>query len=128
MSRTIYISGPMTGIKDFNRKEFFKAQARLTAQGFVVLNPAVNPMGLTYAQYMQIDIAMLQVCDSIYLLKGYSKSKGAGAELALARSLGFKEYYEHEGHYIDASGDLLASVLVTDGEISDIVEVALAVN
>ncbi len=115
MSKIIYISGPMTGHEDYNRQAFYKAEARLKSAGFVVLNPAVNPEGLSYAQYMLIDVAMLNVCDCIYMLIGHEDSPGAKAELALAKSMKFKEYYEQEGDYLEAADDLLVNVLVTNG-------------
>lgn len=94
MSNKIYISGPMTGIKNANRESFNAAQAMLTKKGFVVLNPAVNPAGLTYEEYMRIDMAMLGVCSAIYMLDGHIKSKGATAELAYAKSCDFGVFYE----------------------------------
>lgn len=97
MSKTIYISGPMTGIKNVNREAFNAAQAMLNKKGFVVLNPAVLPAGLTYEEYMRIDIAMLGVCSAIYMLAGHLKSKGATAELAYAKSCGFEVFYQESG-------------------------------
>jgi hypothetical protein len=97
MNKIIYISGPMTGMKNFNKKAFDDAQMLLTMQGHVVLNPAVNPMGLTYQQYMAIDFAMLSVCNAIYMLTGYENSPGAKAELAYAKSCSFEVFYEDNG-------------------------------
>jgi hypothetical protein len=97
MCKTIYISGPMTGIKNVNREGFTAAQAMLNKKGFVVLNPAVNPDGLTYEEYMRIDFAMLAVCSAIYMLAGHENSKGATAELAYAKSCGFEVFYEDSG-------------------------------
>ena len=39
---TIYIAGPMSGIKDWNFPAFFKAEAELEALGYKVINPAHN--------------------------------------------------------------------------------------
>jgi len=97
MSKIIYISGPMTGIKNANKEAFDDAQIMLTEQGFIALNPAVNPDGLTYEQYMRIDMAMLAVCNAIYMLTGYEHSKGAAAELAYAKCCGFEVFYEDTG-------------------------------
>ena len=36
----VYLSGPMTGLPDFNRPAFHAAAAALRAQGYVVINPA----------------------------------------------------------------------------------------
>lgn len=115
----------MTGRKNFNREAFFKAEARLKAQGFVVLNPAVNPDGLTYEQYMRIDFAMLAVCDCIYMLNDYEHSKGARAELAYAESLGFTVHYEDRGHFIQSARDYIATVFSTNGIDSEFNDVAV---
>ncbi|PNK67513.1 DUF4406 domain-containing protein [Hafnia paralvei] len=83
----VYIAGPMTGLPEFNRPAFFSAAADLVTNGDTPLNPAVLPDGLSQADYMAICIAMLQRADSILLLKGWSESSGACAELALAEKL-----------------------------------------
>ena len=101
MKKTIYISGPITAATDeqqaLNLRAFFKAEAKLQKLGFVVLNPAVLPVGLPYKSYMQIDVAMLQVCDCIYMLIGHACSPGAKGELAIAKSIKLEEFYESEG-------------------------------
>ncbi|MBB7007809.1 DUF4406 domain-containing protein, partial [Escherichia coli] len=43
----VYIAGPMTGYKNFNREAFHKAEEELKREGHTVLNPAVLPDGLT---------------------------------------------------------------------------------
>lgn len=83
----IYIAGPMTGIPEFNRPEFFKAEAQLIEKGYITLNPAQLPGGLTDAQYMDICCAMLRAVDAIYMLEGWERSAGARAEKALAEKL-----------------------------------------
>ena len=42
----VYLSGPMTGLPDFNRPAFHAAAAALRAQGYVVINPAEVDLGL----------------------------------------------------------------------------------
>ena len=64
----VYIAGAMSGIQNANREAFFEASKMLRGFDYIVLNPAILPDGLTQAEYMAIDIAMLQVADSIYLL------------------------------------------------------------
>lgn len=83
----VYIAGPMTVLPDFNRPAFFAAADELAVNGDTPLNPAVLPDGLSQADYMAICIAMLQRADTILLLKGWSESAGACAELALAEKL-----------------------------------------
>lgn len=86
----IYICGPMTGIKDFNRPAFNLEAELLEQGGDVVLNPAVLPSGLSQFQYMDICLAMLRSADAILLLNGWELSSGAQAEMALAHKLGLK--------------------------------------
>ena len=75
----VFISGPMTGYKNFNRRKFNRV-ARKLSKRYTVLNPAVLPDGLIYEQYQEICLAMLKDCDAIYMLKGWEKSKGAVIE------------------------------------------------
>tara|TARA_R110000772_G_scaffold123063_3_gene229263 strand:+ start:1384 stop:2298 length:915 start_codon:yes stop_codon:yes gene_type:complete len=90
----IYISGPMTSHDSFNRPAFNSTSDALSLAGYIVLNPAILPDGLTQAQYMQIDLTMLQCCDAIFMLKNWDDSAGAMAEHALAMKLGLKVIHE----------------------------------
>ncbi|MGT3827036.1 DUF4406 domain-containing protein [Enterobacter kobei] len=87
-SSKVYIAGPMTGLPDYNRDAFFRAEAELIHHGHTVLNPAVLSDRLTQHQYMDICLAMLRSADSIYLLRGWEQSRGAKAEKAMAEKLG----------------------------------------
>ena len=90
-----FISGAMTGIENFNREAFFKAEEELKKKGYVVLNPATLPDGLERECYLDIDFAMLRQADSIYMLKGWEKSKGARGELLVALMLGIDVLFEN---------------------------------
>lgn len=104
--KTIYISGPMTGIPDLNFPAFYAAQEMLESKGYRVINPAeigktlTIPDGLTEKQvhlfYVREDIkAMInEGCTVIYLLKGWESSEGAWMEVAVARMLQFEVLYE----------------------------------
>jgi hypothetical protein len=86
----IYISGPITGIEGY-MKRFDETERLLTSKGFTVINPAkVNaqlPGNTTHEEYMKTSIAMLDMCDTIYMMKGWEKSKGCSIE--------FEYAYEH---------------------------------
>lgn len=84
----VYISGPMSGIADYNFPAFFAAEVELRDCGDTVLNPARNPKGLEYNHYMDIAMAMIRASDAVCLLPGWENSKGAKAEVAYAESLG----------------------------------------
>ena len=79
----IYISGAITGTNDYTER-FAKAEKELTEQGYSVVNPAkVNaqlPEDTTYEEYMKMCFCMLDMCDGIYMLKGWEKSCGANRE------------------------------------------------
>lgn len=83
----IYISGAITGTDDYMER-FAKAEKELTEQGYSVVNPAkVNaqlPEDTTYEEYMKMCFCMLDLCDSIYMLNGWSKSCGANREYGYA--------------------------------------------
>lgn len=85
----IYIAGPMTGYPGWNKVRFASAEINLSDNGHTVLNPARhipfrNPEKITHAQYMKIAFAMIDACDTIYLLDGWRDSKGATQEYKYA--------------------------------------------
>lgn len=94
---TIYIAGPMTGIKDYNRPAFFDAAKRCEEAGFTVINPAVLPVDLPERSYAPICTAMIDAADAVYLLDGFEKSVGARAEKQYAKWQGkillFEEFH-----------------------------------
>lgn len=83
----IYISGAITGTDDYMER-FSKAEKELAENGYSVINPAkVNaqlPEDTTYEEYMKMCFCMLDMCDSIYMLKGWDKSCGANREYGYA--------------------------------------------
>jgi len=83
----IYLAGPMTGIEDFNYPAFHEQAARLRALGYTVLNPAENPLCDSWEGYMRLAVAQLVQCDAVALLSGWSDSRGALIERALAFDL-----------------------------------------
>jgi len=87
---TLYIAGPMTGLKDFNRSAFNDAEKKLRAAGYEVLNPARQPDGLDRREYMRRGVADVLEADGIATLWDWVNSKGAFAEVALAEAVGVK--------------------------------------
>ena len=96
--KKIYISGPITGLDYKKAKDNFEdAEKRITEQGHMAVNPMrLLPEGLAYESYMRADIMALMTCDSIYMLEGFRKSRGALAELCVARVIRLEVLYEEE--------------------------------
>ncbi|WP_461606561.1 DUF4406 domain-containing protein [Aeromonas rivipollensis] len=84
----IFISGPMSGLPNFNRDAFNAEAHRLLGLGHVALNPAILPDGLEQHQYMAICIEMVKMADQLVMLPGWERSAGARAEHALAIKIG----------------------------------------
>ncbi|NLC35924.1 MAG: DUF4406 domain-containing protein [Alcaligenaceae bacterium] len=91
---TIYISGPMTGHPDLNFPLFADVALALRMAGFDVVNPAelAHQPDDDWVACMRRDIAALVECDSIVMLPGYQRSRGAMLELKVARELGMRVY------------------------------------
>lgn len=85
----IYISGPMTGIKDHNFPAFNATSDRLRALGFRVENPADKGKidGWEWHDYLRYDIGKLIKCDGIFMLRGWRLSKGGSFEYEIAKNL-----------------------------------------
>lgn len=82
----IYISGPISGTNDYMER-FGKAQLELLEQGYEVFNPAcvgAVMLPLTYEEYMRLDLHLMDLCEAVYMLKGWQNSKGANREYGYA--------------------------------------------
>lgn len=83
----IYITGPMEGNKE-NFKRFARAEKELKRQGHVVVNPArVNaqlPQGTSRQGYLNMSLCMLEMCEVIFLLRGWDRSQHCNAEVSYA--------------------------------------------
>lgn len=88
--RRIYIAGPMTGYKDCNFPAFNAQAEALRGLGYHVENPADHGVvdGAEWQDYLRYDISRLSTCEAIFLLPGWSKSKGAALEVYIAKALG----------------------------------------
>lgn len=84
----VYIAGAMTG-KFYYKEPFMKAERELKELGHIVVNPAYLPEGL--ADYFEINKAMIDQCDCIYVLEGWENSVGTKKELEYVKSKGWSE-------------------------------------
>lgn len=112
----VYIAGPMRGIPQFNFPAFFAAERQLLARGYEVFNPAREDIvahgkdisfgndtgcerqaaqehGFNLRVALSRDLQFICLADIIALLPGWEHSKGAKAELAVARALGLEEIH-----------------------------------
>lgn len=92
----VYISGPMSGLENYNFEAFDNAAKFIRDRGDIAVNPATRGKEwvakngnreMTEGEYrrMIIDgLNDLRSCDKIYLLKGWENSKGAKEELSVA--------------------------------------------
>ena len=131
---TVYIAGAMTGIPFFNFPAFDAAAARFRlCFGYAVINPAdmdraigfdamtlpanhdwyTFPPCLSFADCVTRDIEGVRRCDAIYMLEGWTSSKGARAEFALAEWLGKKIWYENETLPVEEPPVQLPNILAT---------------
>lgn len=91
--QTVYVSGPMTGLPDFNRPAFHVEAARLRALGYQVESPAENTGGGSWLGYMRLALVQVAICDWLYMLPGWERSKGAEIEHRLALDIGLAVFY-----------------------------------
>lgn len=86
---TVYIAGPMTGIPDHNKPGFDDAVNAATtyfpAKTWII-TPFYKPLPDNRTDGVLSDIDMLSKCDAIVLIPGWSRSRGAVAELLIAAS------------------------------------------
>ena len=77
----IYIAGKISGDGDYVSK-FERAKEKLRREGYIVLNPAVLPEGMSNAECMRICLAMVDVADRVAFLPDFLESPGALVEFA----------------------------------------------
>lgn len=86
MMNRAYLSGPMTGIVDWNFPLFNAEAKRLRALGWDIANPAENGNeGKPWHMCLRKDIAQLVTCDFLFLLPNWMNSEGAHLEMLVAK-------------------------------------------
>lgn len=91
----VYISGQISGRSaEETAGAFYEAALKLESQGYTPVSPYMGDEGKTWGEYMRRDIKLLMDCDGIFMLSGWSVSRGANIERELAKSLGFSIFYE----------------------------------
>ena len=87
MGVKVYIAGRISGDPSY-REKFGDAEIALRRAGYVVLNPARLPDGLSQADYMRICFAMIDCADAVYFLPDWALSEGARIERAYCEKCG----------------------------------------
>ncbi len=100
MIRKMYISGPMTGLEDWNYPAFHAMAAAAESAGWLPINPADNFGGkpdLPKHVYMLMDIQNLLHAQAILMLVGWEQSVGARLERKIAQALDLHVFYAADG-------------------------------
>ncbi len=88
--QVIYLSGPMTGLPDYNRPAFDERARLMREAGYIVNNPAdiSRQYGLDkpYAFFFRESMRMLLRSDVVYVFGDITNSKGAIMELNVAKT------------------------------------------
>lgn len=88
----LYLSGPMSGLPEFNFPAFHKVAGLLRAKGHFVVSPAeiTTDTGASWQECLRADIKALCDCDAVALMDGWEHSNGAHLELHIAHRLGLR--------------------------------------
>ena len=125
-SSRLYLSGPMTGLPEYNYPAFHKAARALRRAGYRVVNPAElhphsrlrrwlaamkarlnlapSPQFPTWGEYMRAALVGLLGCEAIVLLPGWEHSRGARCEVSLAAELGMRRCTTEEALTANTEG------------------------
>lgn len=95
-----YVSGPMTGLPEYNYPTFEYATTRLRKLGLQVLSPHEIPPpseklqeNLLWEYYMRKCQKQMEVCQALVQLPGWPQSRGALQELQWAIDHRYKAFY-----------------------------------
>lgn len=120
MNNRIYISGPITGVKGwervfaaaeatcesvafFDRHGGFYLYYKSRRFGFEAVSPREFNAGVRYKRYKRWWLNMMRSyffligCSYVYMLRGWHESRGARREHTLATLLGKEIIYEEDG-------------------------------
>ena len=88
-TQTVYLSGPMTGLPDYNREAFNLRAEAFRAAGYTVKNPAdisvTHGTEKSYGFYFKRALRLMLECDVVYVFGDITQSAGVELELQAAR-------------------------------------------
>lgn len=97
-NQIVYLSGPMTGLPDYNREAFNMRAESFRAQGYIVNNPADisvrHGTDKSYEFYLRRSLRMLLDSDVMYIFGDITESKGVETELEVAKKVGIRTIWE----------------------------------
>ena len=93
--KVVYLAGPITGVENY-WEPFENADDVLSSWGFIVLNPARLPQGMTREQYMRICHSMIDCADIVLFLPHWYRSEGATVEWTYCKYNGKTTVYSIE--------------------------------
>lgn len=104
--KKIYIAGPVTGVDGY-RENFEKAEQILRRSGYEPVNPtaAGEVDGADYRYYINRGLRLLEDCDGIAMLPGFTDSPGARLEHRYAVTVDILIF----GIDLDGSGGVLGA-------------------
>lgn len=94
--KKVYISGRISGEpREECKAKFERACQEAKAQGYDPMSPWQNglPENAPWEEQMKADIRMMMLCDEVWALPDYWKSRGANIEVKLAYNLGMTVKY-----------------------------------
>lgn len=99
-TQTVYLSGPMTDLPDYNRESFNLRAEAFRAAGYTVKNPAeisvTHGTDKSYGFYFKRALRMMLESDVVYVFGDITQSRGAEMELQAAQLAGMPIVRENE--------------------------------
>jgi len=104
----VYLSGKMSGLKNYGKENFDRAEKQLRQEGFTKI---VNPYKLgiklskklhrklediSYEEFLKNDLIELLKCNMIYMLENWADSRGCTIERKLAIDCNIFIMYERK--------------------------------
>lgn len=81
--KKIYLSGAISNNPEYKKQ--FTRKYRELEEKYIVLSPLFINANLEWKEHMHIDLAMIDVCDVVYMMKGWKDSRGAKIEEVYAQ-------------------------------------------
>ena len=98
--KLVYLGGRINAAYDDeepNDETLAQSETFVTNLGYIPLNPTrIDQITkeVTFEKYMKICYGLIDIADTIFMVSGWQKSKGANAELTYAKSIGKKVMYQ----------------------------------